>query len=156
MLREGRGIWGTPFVVTNALPRAPHRRHDVQIIHRAGYTQPEIHWVDAAAKWDIDVILDGSGSALIGGERVNRVAGRPPEEQRPQLKGAQQFRVTKGDIRSRSRARLAPGAGRAGTVDHLRPHQRHREIVRRSVVHGAAPSAPHRRTTLRLPHHIHM
>lgn len=93
-LREGPGIWGTPFVFTNALPRAPHRRHDVQIIHRAGYTQPEIH----AAKWDIYVILDGSGTALIGGERTNWVEGRPPEEQRPQLAGAQAFRVTKGDI----------------------------------------------------------
>ena len=42
-LREGPGILGTPFAVSNALPRADHRRHDVQIIHRAGYTQPEIH-----------------------------------------------------------------------------------------------------------------
>ena len=35
-LRDGAGIWGTPFVVASALPRADHRPHDVQIIHRAG------------------------------------------------------------------------------------------------------------------------
>ena len=66
----------------------------MQIIHRAGYTQPEIH----ASKWDIYVIVDGSGTALIGGERVNWTDGRPPEEQRPQLRGAQEFRVTVGDM----------------------------------------------------------
>ena len=93
-LRGGAGIWGTPFVFMNALPRADHRRHDVQIIHRAGYTQPEIH----ASKWDIYVILNGSGTALIGGERVNWIDGRPPEEQRPQLSGAQEFQFTEGDI----------------------------------------------------------
>ena len=93
-LRDGSRIWGTPFVYMNALPRADHRRHDMQIIHRAGYTQPEIH----ASKWDIYVILDGSGTALIGGERVNWIDGRPPEEQRPQLMGADEFQITKGDM----------------------------------------------------------
>ena len=93
-LRAGEGIWGTPFVFANALPRAAHRRHDVQVIHRAGYTQPEIH----ANKWDIFVVLDGAGTALIGGERVNWIAGRPPEGQKPQLRGAREFRVTEGDI----------------------------------------------------------
>ena len=57
-LRDGSRIWGTRFVYTSALPRADHRHHDVQIIHRSGYTQPEIH----ATKWDIYVILDGSGT----------------------------------------------------------------------------------------------
>ena len=93
-LREGPGILGTPFAVLNALPRADHRRHDVQIIHRAGYTQPEIH----ETKWDIYVILDGSGTALLGGERVNWVEGLPREEQRPELSGAQEFPITRGDI----------------------------------------------------------
>ncbi len=93
-LREGPGILGTPFAVSNALPRADHRQHDVQIIHRAGYTQPEIH----ETKWDIYVILDGSGTALLGGERVNWVEGLPREEQRPELRGAQEFPITKGDV----------------------------------------------------------
>jgi mannose-6-phosphate isomerase-like protein (cupin superfamily) len=93
-LGAGEGIWGTPFVVLNALPRADHRPHDVQIIHRAGYTQPEIH----TNKWDIYVILDGSGTARIGGKRVNYVDGQPHASQKPQLEGAQEFRVTKGDI----------------------------------------------------------
>ncbi len=93
-LRDGNGIWGTPFVVATALPRADHRPHDVQIIHRAGYTQPEIH----ATKWDIYVVLDGSGTVRLGGERVNWIDGLPPEEQQPQLSGAQEFQVTKGDI----------------------------------------------------------
>ena len=93
-LRDGEGIWGTPFVVVPALPRADHRRHDVQIIHRAGYTQPEIH----ATKWDIYVVLEGSGTARLGGERVNWIEGRPPEEQHPQLSGAEEFELTEGDI----------------------------------------------------------
>ena len=93
-LDGGSRIWGTRFVYMNALPRADHRRHDVQIIHRAGYTQPEIH----ATKWDIYVVLDGSGTALVGGERVNWIDGRPPEEQRPQLRGAEEFPITEGDI----------------------------------------------------------
>ena len=93
-LRDGSRIWGTRFVYTSALPRAAHRSHDVQIIHRSGYTQPEIH----ANKWDMYVILDGSGTVRIGGERVNWIDGRPPEEQRPQLSGAREFQVTKGDM----------------------------------------------------------
>ncbi len=93
-LRDGSRIWGTRFVYMSALPRADHRSHDVQIIHRSGYTQPEIH----ANKWDIYVILDGSGTAHIGGERVNWIEGRPPEEQRPRLSGAQEFQVTVGDM----------------------------------------------------------
>ena len=93
-LREGPGILGTPFAVLNAFPRADHRRHDVQIIHRAGYTQPEIH----ETKWDVYVILDGSGTVLLGGERVNWMEGLPREEQRPELSGAQEFLVTKGDV----------------------------------------------------------
>ena len=92
--REGPGIFGTPFFVLTALPRADHRRHDVQIIHRSGYTQPEIH----ETKWDIYVVLDGSGTALLGGERVNWVEGRPNEAQRPELSGAQEFSITVGDV----------------------------------------------------------
>ncbi len=96
-LREGPGMLGTPFYALDALPRADHRWHDVQIIHRAGYTQPEIH----ETKWDIYVVLDGSGTALLGGERVNWVEGLPREErekQRPELSGAQEFQITKGDM----------------------------------------------------------
>ena len=93
-LREGPGIFGTQFVYLNALPQDEDRHHYVQIIHRSGYTQPEIH----ATKWDIYVILDGSGTAHIGGERVNWIDGRPPEEQRPRLSGAQEFQVTVGDM----------------------------------------------------------
>ncbi|HJO11342.1 MAG TPA: cupin domain-containing protein [Gammaproteobacteria bacterium] len=94
-LRDGSRIWGTLFTYTDALPQADYRSHNVQIIHRSGYTQPEIH----ANKWDIYVILDGSGTAYIGGERVNWIDdGRPPEEQRPQLEGAQEFQVTEGDM----------------------------------------------------------
>ena len=93
-LRNGKGIWGTPFVVATALSRADHRPHSVQIIHRAGYTQPEIH----TTKWDLYVVLKGAGTVLVGGERVNWTAGQPPEGQRPQLEGAQGFEVTEGDI----------------------------------------------------------
>ena len=93
-LRNGEGIWGTPFVVATALPRADHRPHSVQIIHRAGYTQPEIH----TTKWDLYVVLKGAGTVLVGGERVNWIEGRPPEEQQPRLEGAQAFEVAEGDV----------------------------------------------------------
>ena len=93
-LRNGQGIWGTPFVVATALPRADHRPHSVQIIHRAGYTQPEIH----TTKWDLYVVLRGAGTVLIGGERVNWIEGQPPEGQRPRIEGATAFDVTEGDI----------------------------------------------------------
>ena len=69
--------------------------HNIQIIHRSGYTQPEIH----TDKWDIYVILNGSGTARIGGERVNWVDdGRPQAEQHPELDGAQEYQVTAGDM----------------------------------------------------------
>ena len=93
-LRNGEGIWGTPFAVEMALPSADHRPHTVQIIHRAGYTQPEIH----ETKWDIYVVLKGSGTVRVGGERVNFIDGQPPEGQTPQLEGAQTFQATVGDI----------------------------------------------------------
>ena len=93
-LRDGEGVWGTPFVWMNAMPQAEHRPHYVQIIHRAGFTHPEIH----ATKWDIYVILDGSGTVLIGGDRVNWIDGLPPEEQSPRLDGAEEFPVTEGDM----------------------------------------------------------
>ena len=93
-LRAGEGIWGTPFVVATALARADHRPHSVQIIHRAGYTQPEIH----TTKWDLYVVLKGAGTVRVGGERVNWIAGQPPEGQQPRLEGAADFEVTEGDI----------------------------------------------------------
>lgn len=76
------------------LPEQPHRPHDISIVHREGYTQPEIHEL----KWDLYMILDGSGTLLVGGERVGWVDGRPPEEQRPELRGARAFQVTEGDL----------------------------------------------------------
>ena len=45
-----------------------------------------------------DVGFDGSGTVLLGGERVNWVEGLPQDEQRPELSGAQEFHVTKGDM----------------------------------------------------------
>jgi mannose-6-phosphate isomerase-like protein (cupin superfamily) len=93
-IEEGSRIWNTRFVFTSVLPEAEHRPHDISIVHREGYTQPEIHEL----KWDLYVILDGSGTVLVGGERVGWVDGRPAEEQRPGLAGAQAFRVTEGDL----------------------------------------------------------
>ena len=93
-LDDGNRIFDTLFTYTDALPRADHRAHDVQIIHRSGYTQPEIH----TNKWDIYVILSGSGTARIGGERVNFRDDRPQAGQTPQLAGAEEFQVTVGDM----------------------------------------------------------
>ena len=109
-LRSGSRIFGTEFVVAEALPRAPYRPHDVQIIYRSGYTQPEIH----TDKWDIYVVLEGSGTVRIGGERVGWIDGLSPEEQRPQLTGAEEFQVTQGDLvhvpaRSWHQVLLEPG-----------------------------------------------
>lgn len=93
-LENGEGIWGTGFIFERVLQAADHRPHNMSIVHRRGYTQPEIH----ETKWDMYVILDGSGVVRMGGERVGWIDGLPPEEQRPDLVGYEEFQVTKGDI----------------------------------------------------------
>jgi len=94
-LAGGVGIFGTQFVFERVLPAAEHRPHNMSIVYRRGYTQPEIH----EEKWDMYVIVDGSGTVLVGGQRTNWINdGRPAEEQHPGLSGAQAFEVTKGDI----------------------------------------------------------
>jgi len=94
-IADGSRIWGTRFIFERVLPAAEHRPHNISIVHREGYTQPEIHEL----KWDLYVILDGSGTLLVGGERTNWIRdGRPPEEQRPGLSGARAFEVTQGDV----------------------------------------------------------
>ena len=94
-LREGNnGIWGTDFVFERVFEAADHRPHNMSIVHRSGYTQPEIHEL----KWDMYVILDGSGVVRMGGNRVGWKNDLPPQEQRPQLEGYEEFEVTKGDI----------------------------------------------------------
>lgn len=93
-IANGYRTWDTRFVFESVLPQAPYRHHDISIVHREGYTQPEIH----ETKWDLYVILDGSGTLLVGGDRVGWVEGRPAEEQRPGLEGATAFEVTVGDV----------------------------------------------------------
>ena len=94
-LTDGGGIFGTRFVFERVLPAAEHRPHNMSIVYREGYTQPEIH----EEKWDLYVILDGSGTLLVGGVRTNWISdGRPAAEQHPGLSGAEVFEVTKGDI----------------------------------------------------------
>lgn len=93
-LLAGEGLWGTDFVFERVLQEADHRPHSMSIVHRSGYTQPEIHEL----KWDLYVILEGSGTARLGGERVGWVSGLPTEQQRPELEGYQEFTVSKGDI----------------------------------------------------------
>ena len=74
-MRDGEGIWGTDFVFERVLQEAEHRPHSMSIVHRSGYTQPEIH----EFKWDMYVILDGTGIVRMGGERVGWKEGLPPE-----------------------------------------------------------------------------
>ena len=93
-LDDGQGIWGTGFAFNRVLEAADHRPHNISIVHREGYTQPEIH----EEKWDIYVVLDGSGTVLVGGERTGFREGAPMEGQRPRLDGAQAFEVTEGDV----------------------------------------------------------
>jgi mannose-6-phosphate isomerase-like protein (cupin superfamily) len=93
-LREGDGIFGTQFVYDRVLEAAEYRPHNISIVYREGYTQPEIH----EEKWDLYVVVDGSGTLLVGGMRTNWVDGLPQDEQRPVLTGAQEFHVTKGDV----------------------------------------------------------
>lgn len=93
-LDAGEGIWGTGFAYDRVLEAAEHRPHSISLILREGYTQPEIH----ERKWDVYVILEGSGTLLMGGERTNWIDGRPQEEQRPRLTGAESFEVTEGDV----------------------------------------------------------
>lgn len=93
-IAAGRGIWGTGFAFDRVIDDAPYRPHSMSIVFRKGYTQPEIH----ERKWDVYVILEGTGTVLMGGLRTGWIEGRPPEEQRPGLSGATAFRVTQGDI----------------------------------------------------------
>lgn len=94
-IESGRGIFGTGFAYDNVLGGAPHRPHYMSIVHRVGYTQPEIH----ARKWDMYFMLEGSGTMLIGGERTGWIDdGRPTSGQHPMLTGAREFPVTAGDI----------------------------------------------------------
>ena len=94
-IERGDGIWGTGFAFDRVLEAAEHRPHNISIVHRTGYTQPEIH----EEKWDLYVVVEGSGTLLVGGERTNwHDDDRPMEEQRPVLSGAQAFEVTKGDV----------------------------------------------------------
>jgi len=93
-LASGGGIWGTGFAFDRVIDDAPYRPHSMSIVLREGYTQPEIHQL----KWDIYVVLEGSGTVLMGGLRTNWRNDLPAEQQRPQLEGAESFRVTKGDI----------------------------------------------------------
>ncbi len=93
-LAGGGGIWGTGFAFDRVIDDADYRPHSMSIVLREGYTQPEIHQL----KWDIYVVLEGSGTVLMGGQRTGWVDGRPAEEQRPALTGAEAFPVTKGDI----------------------------------------------------------
>lgn len=93
-LADGGGIWGTGFAYDRILQATDYRPHSISLVLRKGYTQPEIHEL----KWDIYVILEGSGTLLMGGERTNWVEGLPPEEQHPGLEGAEAFQVTEGDV----------------------------------------------------------
>lgn len=93
-LAGGGGIWGTGFAFDRVIDDAPYRPHSMSIVLREGYTQPEIHQL----KWDIYVVLEGSGTVLMGGLRTNWRNDLPAEQQRPQLEGAEAFRVTAGDI----------------------------------------------------------
>ncbi len=94
-VEESEGLFGTGFSYNNILGAASHRPHYMSIVYREGYTQPEIHEL----KWDVFLILEGSGTMLIGGKRTGWIDdGRPISEQHPQLEGAQEFEVTVGDI----------------------------------------------------------
>jgi mannose-6-phosphate isomerase-like protein (cupin superfamily) len=93
-LAGGGGIWGTGFAFDRVIDDADYRPHSMSIVLREGYTQPEIHQL----KWDMYVVLEGSGTVLMGGLRTNWIEGLPAEQQHPGLEGATPFRVTKGDI----------------------------------------------------------
>ena len=93
-IANGAGIWGTGFAFDRVIDDAPYRPHSMSIVFREGYTQPEIHQL----KWDIYVVLEGSGTVLMGGLRTNWRSDLPAEQQRPELEGAEAFRVVAGDI----------------------------------------------------------
>jgi mannose-6-phosphate isomerase-like protein (cupin superfamily) len=93
-IASGAGIWGTGFAFDRVIDDAPYRPHSMSIVLREGYTQPEIHQL----KWDIYVVLEGSGTVLMGGLRTNWRPDLPAEQQRPELEGAEAFRVTAGDM----------------------------------------------------------
>jgi mannose-6-phosphate isomerase-like protein (cupin superfamily) len=93
-IANGAGIWGTGFAFDRVIDDAAYRPHSMSIVFREGYTQPEIHQL----KWDIYVVLEGSGTVLMGGLRTNWRSDLPAERQRPELEGAEAFRVVAGDM----------------------------------------------------------
>ena len=78
------------------LPEADNRNHYLNIVHRSGYSWAENH--EAVA--DFYVILEGSGTLLLGGDMVDSIEidGRPGEWRSPALEGAERYELAKGDM----------------------------------------------------------
>ena len=78
------------------LPESEDRSHFLSVVHRSGYSWAESH--DSIA--DFYIILEGSGTLLLGGEMVDTLSvdGRPGEWRAPRLEAAQRYTVSKGDL----------------------------------------------------------
>lgn len=77
------------------LPPSAERRHYLNVVHRSGYSWAESH--EAIA--DFYIIIEGSGTLLLGGEMVDALAIDVPGEWRsPTLKDAEPHVIAKGDL----------------------------------------------------------
>lgn len=78
------------------LLESDERNHFLSIVHRSGYSWAESH--DSIA--DFYIILDGSGTLLLGGEMIEPITldGRPGEWRAPELDGAEARVLGKGDM----------------------------------------------------------
>lgn len=77
------------------LAESEDRNHFLSVVHRSGYSWAESHeWIA-----DFYIIVEGSGTLLLGGEMVDALKIDAPGEWRsPKLDGAKPYDVGKGDL----------------------------------------------------------
>ncbi len=94
--REAVYLQGVSSAVPSPFPEAGHRGHYFSVIHRSGESYAESH----DRKNDLYVVLEGSGTLLLGGEMVDKleVPGRPGEWRSPKVRGGKRYRIAKGDM----------------------------------------------------------
>lgn len=78
------------------LPESEDRNHYLSILHRGGNSWAELH----DQKTDFYIMLEGSGTLLLGGEMVDAIQaeGRPGEWRSPRLENPRRIEARKGDL----------------------------------------------------------
>jgi acetyl esterase/lipase len=78
------------------LPESQDRNHYLSILHRGGNSWAESH----DQKTDFYIMLEGSGTLLLGGEMVDAIQaeGRPGEWRSPRLENPRRIEAREGDL----------------------------------------------------------